>query len=220
MRHKISASILCANELYIAQEIEEVIKCGVDGIHIDIMDNHYVPNIGCNPKLIKALREKYKSLTIDIHLMVSPIESLIKTCCKLGASSITFHVNATNRIEENILLIKSFDIQAGIAFKMDDDFNNYLSFLKQTDRILFMTVSPGFGGQTFIPESLESIKRCKEWLISEKTDVLLEADGGVNFSNIKKISDQGVDSFVIGSGLFGKKDYKSIIKNIREILSA
>ena len=220
MTYSISASILSADFARLGEECKNVLAAGADRIHFDVMDNHYVPVLTIGPLICRALREYGIHAPIDVHLMTRPVNTLIIDFAKAGASSITFHPDASDNVRESLDLIHQHGCQAGLAINPDyslDNLKNHHNYYSEIDLLLIMSVNPGFAGQAFIPETLDKIKQAKEILKTIHHPVMLSVDGGVNINTLKIVKDAGADNFVMGSGLF-KQDYQDIIKQCRDIL--
>ena len=215
MHYQINPSILSANLAYLADDIFSVLKAGADNIHFDVMDNHYVPNLSFGPVLLESLVKTGIPMKIDVHLMVEPVDSLIKSFAKAGASSIVFHPEASKHIDHSLSLIRAFNIQAGLALNPTTNITICNHVLDKIDRILLMSVNPGFGGQKFIPEMFAKISAVNKWIQVSNKKILLEIDGGITVNNIKKISECGASAFVTGSAIFTTHDYKKTIKDMR-----
>ncbi|QJC34223.1 ribulose-phosphate 3-epimerase [Enterobacteriaceae endosymbiont of Donacia cinerea] len=210
----IAASILSANFTYLGKEIEDVLKAGVDIIHFDVMDNHYVPNLTIGPLVLRSLRENGIKCLIDVHLMTKNIDNLIIDFIKSGASSIIIHPESSYHLDKSISLIKNYGCKAGLALNPSTSLNCLEYLIHKLDLILVMSVNPGFEGQKFLNHIYEKIFQIKK--IINKKNILLEVDGGININNIKKIAISGANVFVIGSAIFkNKMPYYKTIKNIR-----
>ncbi len=211
----IAPSILSADFARLGEEVNNVLKAGADWIHFDVMDNHYVPNLTIGPLLCEALRKHGVTAPIDVHLMVKPVDRIVPDFAKAGATSISFHPEATEHIDRTIQLIKSSGCKAGLVFNPATPLD-YLDFvLDKLDIVLIMSVNPGFGGQSFIPMALEKIRRVRERIDASGRDIRLEVDGGVKADNIGEIAAAGADTFVAGSAIFGAKDYAVEIAAMR-----
>ena len=214
---KISPSILSADFSKLGEEILALEKAGADYIHIDVMDGHFVPNITIGPEVIKKLRPVTK-LPFDVHLMISPVNNFIKNFADAGADIITFHPEATENISETIKLIKELKKKVGVSLKPKSQINLIESYLNEIDLILIMSVEPGFGGQKFIPEVLDKMKKLRNIVNEKKLDVDIEIDGGINFNNSKKAKDYGANILVSGSTVF-KEHNGNLKKNIQLLRS-
>jgi ribulose-phosphate 3-epimerase len=214
---KISPSILSADFSKLGEEILALEKAGADYIHIDVMDGHFVPNITIGPEVIKRLRP-VTNLTFDVHLMISPVNNFIKDFADAGADIITFHPEATENISETIGLIKKLGKKVGISLKPKSKIDLIENYLKEIDLILIMSVEPGFGGQKFMPEVLDKMKKLRDILDQKKLSVDIEIDGGINFDNSKKAKDFGANILVSGSTVF-KEHNGDLKKNIQLLRS-
>ena len=210
---KISPSILSADFSKLGDEIIALEKAGADYIHIDVMDGHFVPNITIGPEVIKKLRPVTK-LTFDVHLMISPVDNFIKDFAEAGADIITFHPEATKNLLTTIKLVKSFGKKVGVSLKPESPVSLIESCLDQIDLILIMSVDPGFGGQKFMPEVLNKMKKLKDIINEKKLNIDIEIDGGINFANSKKVKDCGANILVSGSTIF-KENNGDLKKNIQ-----
>ena len=210
---KISPSILSADFSKLGNEIQDLEKAGADFIHIDVMDGHFVPNITIGPEVINKLR-KYTSLPFDVHLMISPVDNFIKNFVDAGADIITIHPEATNDLVSSIKKIKSYNIKAGVSLNPKTLVDKVLPVLNLIDLVLVMSVNPGFGGQTFIKESLEKIKILRKIIDSKKFNTQIEIDGGINFKNGKMAKEAGADILVSGTTIF-KENKGNLKKNIQ-----
>ena len=214
----IAPSILSANFAKLGEEVDNVLSAGADIIHFDVMDNHYVPNLTIGPLVCEALRKYGVRCPIDVHLMVEPVDNLVPMFAKAGASFITFHPEATRHIDRTLQLIKSFDLKAGLVFNPATPLS-YLDYvLDKLDIIMLMSVNPGFGGQSFIPSTLDKLVQVRKIIDQSKLNIRLEVDGGVKVSNIAEIARADADTFVAGSAIFGQDDYKRVINEFRENL--
>lgn len=198
----IAPSILSADFAKLGEEVDNVIKAGADVIHFDVMDNHYVPNLTIGPMVCKALRDHGVTAPIDVHLMVSPVDALIEEFIKAGASHISFHPEATNHIDRSLQLIKNGGCKAGLVFNPATPLDCCKYVLDKLDIILLMSVNPGFGGQAFIPATLDKTREARKLIDDAGIDCRLMIDGGVKVNNIKEIAAAGADMFVAGSAIF------------------
>jgi ribulose-phosphate 3-epimerase len=224
--YAIAPSILSADFAKLGDECDKVLAAGADFIHFDVMDNHYVPNLTIGPLVCEALRKHGITAPIDVHLMVSPVDRIVGDFAKAGATYITFHPEASEHIDRTLQLIQGEGCKAGLVFNPATPLS-YLDYvIDKIDMILLMSVNPGFGGQSFIPSALDKLKQAKEIIKASGRDIRLEIDGGVKADNIREIAAAGADTFVSGSGIFGKANdadpnrYDSIIKTMREELAA
>ena len=214
---KISPSILSADFSKLGEEILALEKAGADYIHIDVMDGHFVPNITIGPEVIKRLRP-ITNLTFDVHLMISPVNNFIKNFADAGADIITFHPEATENMSGTIDLIKKLGKKVGVSLKPKSKINLIENYLKEIDLILIMSVEPGFGGQKFMPEVLDKMKKLRDIVDEKKLNVDIEIDGGINFDNSKKAKDFGANILVSGSTIF-KEHNGNLKKNIQLLRS-
>ena len=210
---KISPSILSADFSKLGEEIVSLEKAGADYIHIDVMDGHFVPNITIGPEVIKRLRPVTK-LTFDVHLMIAPVDNFVKDFANAGADIITFHPEATKDISQTIKLIKSFGKKVGVSLKPKSSIDLIENYLKDIDLILIMSVEPGFGGQKFMPEVLDKMKKLRNIVNEKKLNVDIEIDGGINFENSSKAKEFGANILVSGSTVF-KENNGDLKKNIQ-----
>ena len=216
----IAPSILSADFARLGEEVNNVLTAGADWIHFDVMDNHYVPNLTIGPLLCEALRKHGITAPIDVHLMVKPVDRIVPDFAKAGATSISFHPEASEHIDRTIQLIHASGCKAGLVFNPATPLD-YLDFvLDRLDIVLIMSVNPGFGGQSFIPMALEKIRRVRERIDRSGRDIRLEVDGGVKADNIGAIAAAGADTFVAGSAIFGASDYAAEIAAMRAAVAA
>ena len=215
----IAPSILSANFAKLGEEVDNVLNAGADIVHFDVMDNHYVPNLTIGPLVCEALRNHGVTAPIDVHLMVKPVDRIIPDFASAGASYITFHPEASEHIDRTISLIKESGCKAGLVFNPATPLNHLDHVIDQLDMVLLMSVNPGFGGQSFIPKTLEKLRIVRNLIDSRNLQTRLEIDGGVKIENIKEIASAGADTFVAGSAIFNTDDYKKIIDKMRSELS-
>ena len=222
----IAPSILSANFAKLGEEVDNVLAAGADIVHFDVMDNHYVPNLTIGPLVCEALRKHGVTAPIDVHLMVKPVDRIIPDFAAAGATYITFHPEASEHIDRTLQLIRDHGCKAGLVFNPATPLS-YLDYvLEKIDMILLMSVNPGFGGQSFIPSALDKLHEVREIIDDSGLEIRLEVDGGVKVENIAEVKAAGADTFVSGSGIFGKgKDadphrYDSIIRQMREALAS
>ena len=220
MKNFIAPSILSANFAELGKEVNDVILAGADIIHFDVMDNHYVPNLTVGPLVCKSLVDFGIKKPIDVHLMTTPVDDLITQFCDAGASMISFHPEATQHVDRSIELIKSKNCKAGIALNPASPLSLLDHILDKIDFILIMSVNPGYGGQKFITNSLDKIKRCKEMIDNSGCNVEIEVDGGIGIKNIKTIHDAGANIFVAGSAIFNTENYEEAISKMKQEISA
>ncbi len=221
----IAPSILSADFAKLGEEVDNVLASGADVVHFDVMDNHYVPNLTIGPLVCEALRKHGVTAPIDVHLMVKPVDRIIPDFAAAGASYITFHPEASEHIDRSLSLIRESGCKSGLVFNPATPLS-YLDYvMDKVDVILLMSVNPGFGGQSFIPATLDKLRQARKMIDESGYDILLEIDGGVKADNISEIAAAGADMFVSGSGIFGKaKDsdankYNSIVAEMREQLA-
>jgi ribulose-phosphate 3-epimerase len=216
----IAPSILSADFARLGEEVDAVIGAGAQWVHFDVMDNHYVPNLTIGPLICEALRKHGVTAPIDVHLMVKPVDRIVPDFAKAGASSISFHPEASEHIDRTIQLIKSSGCKAGLVFNPATPLS-FLDFvLDKLDLVLIMSVNPGFGGQSFIPNALEKLRLVRERIDASGREIRLEVDGGVMPDNIAEIARAGADTFVAGSAIFNEKDYRAVIARMLESVAA
>ena len=212
----IAASILSADMSKLGEDAKNVLDAGADFIHVDVMDNHYVPNLTFGPIVVKALRNFGIQAPLDVHLMIDPVDRIIPEFAEAGADYITFHPEASENIYHTLNLIRQCKCKPGLVFNPGTPIDILEDLLDKIDIVLLMSVNPGFGGQSFIESVFDKLKYAREIIDKSKYDVRLEIDGGVKVENIQKIAKAGADTFVAGSAIFGADDYKSTIKMMRE----
>ena len=211
----IAPSILSANFAKLGEEVDNVLAAGADVVHFDVMDNHFVPNLTIGPLICEALRKHGVTAPIDVHLMVEPVDRIIPDFAKAGASIITFHPEGSVHIDRTLQLIKDCGCKAGLVFNPGTPLNHLDYVMDKLDMILLMSVNPGFGGQSFLPSALGKLREVRKRIDESGFNIRLEIDGGVNGANIGAIKAAGADTFVAGSAIFGKPDYKAIIDEMR-----
>jgi ribulose-phosphate 3-epimerase len=214
----IAPSILSADFARLGEEVDNVLAAGADIVHFDVMDNHYVPNLTIGPMVCEALRKHGVTAPIDVHLMVSPVDDLIRMFIDAGASYITFHPEATNHIDRSLQLIRDGGCQAGLVFNPATPLHYMDHVMDKLDMVLMMSVNPGFGGQKFIPGTLDKLREARKRIDASNYNIRLEIDGGVKTENIREIAEAGADTFVAGSAIFNTDDYKTTIDAMREEL--
>ena len=212
----IAPSILSADFSKLGDEVNEVLSAGADWIHFDVMDNHFVPNLTVGPMVCESLRKSGVNCPIDVHLMVDPVDNLIKMFADAGATSITFHPEASKNIEKSIQLIKDLGCKPGLVLNPDISLNVLKPYLEELYMVLLMSVFPGFGGQEFIPETISKISNLRKIIDEKQIDIRLEVDGGIQESNIFDIASAGADTFVAGSAIFNKPSYVDAIQNLKD----
>ena len=214
----IAPSILASNFATLGEEVVNVLNAGADWIHFDVMDNHYVPNLTIGPMVCQSLRDYGITAPIDVHLMVKPVDQLIKSFSKAGATYITFHPEASDDVDRSLDLIKDNGCKAGLVLNPDISIEVLDSFLDKLDMILLMSVFPGFGGQEFIDSVLDKVTKMRSIINENNLKTRLEIDGGIKLENIREVADAGADTFVSGSAVFGEPDYSEIIQKMRDSL--
>ena len=216
----IAPSILAANFARLGEEVDRVLASGADMVHFDVMDNHYVPNLTIGPMVCKALRDHGVTAPIDVHLMVSPVDDLIRMFADAGADYITFHPEASRHIDRSLQLIKDLGCKSGLVLNPGTGLDVASWVMDKVDMLLLMSVNPGFGGQKFIPSTLDKLKQARALIEASGYDIRLQVDGGVGVGNIAEIAAAGADTFVAGSAIFSQPDYAVVIDQMRAELVA
>jgi ribulose-phosphate 3-epimerase len=216
----IAPSILAANFAKLGEEVDNVLAAGADIVHFDVMDNHYVPNLTIGPMVCKALRDHGVTAPIDVHLMVSPVDGLISDFAEAGASYITFHPDASTHVDRSLQMIREAGCKSGLVLNPAMGLEPLKYVMDKVDMILLMSVNPGFGGQKFIPATIDKVREVRALIDSSGYDIRLEVDGGISGSNIAEIAAAGADTFVAGSAIFNQPDYKTVIDEMRSQLAA
>ncbi|MCU8070814.1 ribulose-phosphate 3-epimerase [Shewanella sp. SM101] len=215
----IAPSILSADFARLGDDVKAVLDAGTDVVHFDVMDNHYVPNLTIGPMVCQALRNYGITADIDVHLMVKPVDRIVPDFAKAGASIITFHPEASEHVDRTLQLIKECGCKAGLVFNPATPLHYLDHVMDKLDVILLMSVNPGFGGQSFIPSTLDKLRQVRARIDASGFDIRLEVDGGVKVDNIAEIAAAGADMFVAGSAIFGKPDYKVVVDEMRAELA-
>ena len=216
----IAPSILSADFARLGEEVEQVLNEGADWVHFDVMDNHYVPNLTIGPMVCRALRDFGISAPIDVHLMVEPVDALIGMFADAGASVISFHPDASTHVDRSLQLIRDAGCQAGLVFNPASDLAPMKYVMDKIDLVLLMSVNPGFGGQSFIPSTLDKLQEARALIDASGQSIRLEVDGGVGPGNIAEIAAAGADTFVAGSAIFNQPSYEAVIAKMRQELAA
>ncbi|OEY65720.1 ribulose-phosphate 3-epimerase [Marinobacter sp. X15-166B] len=216
---QIAPSILSADFARLGEEVDNVLAAGADMVHFDVMDNHYVPNLTIGPMVCEALRKHGVTAPIDVHLMVSPVDDLIRMFIDAGATYITFHPEASQHIDRSLQLIRDGGCKAGLVFNPATPLHHLDHVMDRLDMILLMSVNPGFGGQKFIPGTLDKLRAARQRIDASGHNIRLEIDGGVKIDNIREIAAAGADTFVAGSAIFNTDDYQATIAQMRAELA-
>ena len=216
---KIAPSILSADFARLGEEVENVLTAGADIVHFDVMDNHYVPNLTIGPMVCSALRKHGITAPIDVHLMVKPVDRLIGDFIEAGASYITFHPEGSEHVDRSLQMIRDAGCKSGLVFNPATPLSHLEYVLDKVDMVLLMSVNPGFGGQKFIPRTLDKLRQARDIIDRSGFDIRLEVDGGVGVGNIREIAEAGADTFVAGSAIFNTDDYAATIEKMREQLA-
>ena len=216
----IAPSILAANFARLGEEVDSVLASGGDIIHFDVMDNHFVPNLTIGPMVCKALRDHGVTAPIDVHLMVSPVDEMIRMFADAGADYITFHPEASIHVDRSLQLIRDLGCKAGLVINPATGLDTAQWVMDKMDMLVLMSVNPGFGGQKFIPSTIDKLKQARSMIDRSGHDIRLEIDGGVGVNNIAEIAAAGADTFVAGSAIFSQPDYADIIAKLRAELAS
>lgn len=216
----IAPSILSADFARLGEEVENVLEAGADVVHFDVMDNHYVPNLTIGPMVCKALRNYGIKAPIDVHLMVSPVDRLIGDFAEAGASIITFHPDASTHVDRSLQMIRDAGCKAGLVLNPATGLESLRYVMDKLDMILLMSVNPGFGGQSFIPTTIDKVREVRALIDASGWDIRLEVDGGISAKNIAEIAAAGADTFVAGSAIFNQDDYAAVIDTMRAELAS
>jgi ribulose-phosphate 3-epimerase len=219
MQPWIAPSILSADFARLGEEVRAVLDAGADSVHFDVMDNHYVPNLTIGPLVCEALRKHGITAPIDVHLMVKPVDRIIPDFAAAGATWISFHPEASEHVDRTIGLIREHGCHPGLVLNPATPLNVLDYVLDKVDMVLLMSVNPGFGGQKFIPSALGKLQKVREMIRASGREIRLEIDGGVKVDNIGEIAAAGADTFVAGSAIFGSKDYKKTIADMRAAIA-
>jgi len=210
---------LAADFARLGEEVDNVLEAGADIVHFDVMDNHYVPNLTIGPMVCKALRDHGVTAPIDVHLMVQPVDDLIRMFADAGATYITFHPEASNHIDRSLQLVRDLGCKGGLVLNPGTGLDTVRWVMDKMDMLLLMSVNPGFGGQKFIPSTLDKLQQARQLIDASGYDIRLEVDGGVGVNNIAEVATAGADTFVAGSAIFSQPDYAAVIASMREQLA-
>jgi len=211
----IAPSILSADFARLGEEVDNVLAAGADWVHFDVMDNHYVPNLTIGPLVCDALRKHGVTAPIDVHLMIQPVDRIIPDFAKAGATTISFHPEASEHPHRTIQSIRDAGCKPGLVFNPGTSLNHLDWLIDEVDLVLLMSVNPGFGGQKFIPSTLDKLREARQRIDASGRDIRLEVDGGIKADNIADVAAAGADTFVAGSAIFGADDYAEVISRMR-----